>query len=211
MSEIEEPSKNPFTNINKLSTEQLNQESGDGNQAKKSVTTILKRVVHQDHVLYGLRVLQFISCVITLILGTLSINFFYKKDKRMASIIFFSCISVLYYCFVHIFQKGLSISYKSLILCCFFMEFFQFTIWLIGFFLIVFRYPSYDCDRQGGSNRVNGCKCGQSALGFIVLNAGLNLAAIVVLLCNIRGEDIEKLRTKKHLLDFIRYDEFDQE
>lgn len=77
------------------------------------------------------------------------------------------------------------------------------TIWFIGSLLIVLRYPFYNCTRQGRFNRVDGCKCGQASLGFIIFNFILYLIGFIVLLSNIRRTDISKIRaSKNHFLDF---------
>lgn len=199
---IEEPNKNPFT-TNEQTFPQQNE------QTSLKRTNSIKTLFHNNIFLNGLRILQSLSVLITLILASLSIRYFFKKDERMGMIVFFSSISIVY----HIILLQLTgdsfivltdrISDQNLVLILFLMEFLQMTIWFIGSLLIVLRYPFYNCTRQGRFNRVDGCKCGQASLGFIIFNFILYLIGFIVLLSNIRRTDISKIRaSKNHFLDF---------
>jgi len=169
------------------------------------------KFIHNDILLYSVRHLQASSALITLVLSILSISFFYKTDERMGLILFFSVISLVYHLAIYITIKFIKtsrvVNFQRYLMCVFLLEFSQCTMWFIGFLLIVIRYPFYNCGRQGSGYRINGCRCGQGSLAFILLNFVLYVFSFVVLTLNIKYDQINQLKFKHHLLDFEHREE----
>lgn len=186
--------KDPFTNLEIIEPNNTTTPSSN------------RKLVTRGTVFYILRLFQWISVIITIILSALSLENFYRSDERMKLICIFGVVSI----FVNLILYILSTSNKfmnnkkTLIIfavCGF--EFLQLSIWLIGLGLISSKYPKYKCDRQGGTHRVDGCKCGQASIAFIALNFLLYLVGFIILVLNIGyRKELKNSKFKHHLLGF---------
>lgn len=180
--------KDPFTNLEIIEPERNNR-----CEVKKSKF---------DTYLHVLKLIQWISVVITIILSSISLDNFYRTDKRMRLICVFGVVSLFINLVLYIISNKFVKNSLIIIGVCIF-QFLQFSIWMIGLGLVSAKYPLYNCDRQGGSQRINGCKCGQASIAFISLNFLLYFSGFIILIINVtsrRYNELKNLKFKSHLL-----------